>query len=80
VGWLHALVVYIISAGDAIKSSISAKTGMNLKSVLQGIMDSLAEAERVQEPAFSSLDNKSLKFQLHSVSMFFRQSKFMNSK
>jgi hypothetical protein len=60
----------IISVGDAIKFFISAKTGLNLKSVLQGIIDSHAEAEKVQQPIFSTLDNKSLKFQLHALSMF----------
>lgn len=79
-GWLHALVVYIISTGDAIKSAIAPKTGMSLKSVLQGILDTLNEAEKVQETSFVALGNPSLKFQFQSVSMFLLQSKFMNSK
>jgi hypothetical protein len=79
-GWLHALVVSIISTGDAIKSSISPKTGMSLKAVLQGILDTLTEAQRIQEPIFTSLGNSGLRFQFQSISMFLLQSKFMNSK
>lgn len=79
-GWLHALVVYIISTGDAMKSAISPKTGMSLRSVLQGILDTLSEAEKAQEPIFLSLGNPSLRFQFQSVGMFLLQSKFMNSK